>query len=60
MKYKVCMREDGTYSINNQDNGVTLKLATPNLKLVNRIVHELNEAYNEGYQLGYKEANEER
>jgi hypothetical protein len=60
MKYSVIKRVDGTYSINDQYKGQTLKLATPNLKLANRISHELNEAYSQGYQFGYTEANEKK
>jgi hypothetical protein len=59
MKYSVFNRADGTYSIIDQ-NGQTLKLATPSLELANRIVHELNEAYSQGYQHGYTEANEQK
>jgi hypothetical protein len=60
MKYAAIKRSDGMYSITDQDSGQTLKLATPNLELANRIAHELSEAYNQGYQFGYSEANEEK
>jgi hypothetical protein len=60
MKYRVFNRADGTYSIIDQDNGQTLKLATPNLELANRIANELNVAYSEGYQHGYAEANDQK
>jgi hypothetical protein len=53
MKYSIFNRADGTYSIIDQDNGQTLKLATPNLELAGRIAHELNAAYSQGYQHGY-------
>jgi flagellar biosynthesis/type III secretory pathway protein FliH len=59
MKYHAFKRTDGMFSITDQDLGQTLKLATPNLELANRIAHELNEAYSQGYQLGYTEAKEE-
>jgi hypothetical protein len=60
MKYRVFDRADGTYSIIDQDNGQTLKLATPNLELANRIANELNEAYSQGYKHGYTEANDQK
>jgi flagellar biosynthesis/type III secretory pathway protein FliH len=56
MKYRAFKRPDGMYTITDQNTGQTLKLATPNLELANRIAQELNEAYSQGYQLGYTEA----
>jgi flagellar biosynthesis/type III secretory pathway protein FliH len=59
MKYCIFKRPDGMYTITDQNTGLSLKLATPNLELANRIAQELNEAYSQGYQLGFTEANGE-